>query len=151
MSLVFCASRNVSFNEDNHILKFSTNVLENLLSSFFFNSENQSSILEQSTWLHLYLPFGKFHLVIRNKRADNNGTALPHETDFDITKDRFCWNDIFARWFEDYQMPYQLVRQVHMKIICWGFHGKTSFTFWDMRTWDMWKFCLQTFRNNRIC
>ena len=28
---------------------------------------------------------------------------------------------------------------------------KTRFTFWDMRTWDMWKVCLQTFRNNRIC
>ena len=22
--------------------------------------------------------------------ADNNGTALPHETDFDISKDHFC-------------------------------------------------------------
>ena len=22
---------------------------------------------------------------------------------------------------------------------------------WDMRTWDMWKVCLQTFRNKRIC
>ena len=40
--------------------------------------------------LHLYLPLGKFHLDIHNKMADNNGTALPHETDFDIIKDRFC-------------------------------------------------------------
>ena len=40
---------------------------------------------------------------------------------------------------------------LHMKIICWRFHIKTPFTFWDMRTWDMWKVCLQTFRYNRIC
>ena len=37
----------------------------------------------------LCVPFGKFDLDIRNKMADNNGTALPHETDFDISKDRF--------------------------------------------------------------
>ena len=41
--------------------------------------------------------------------------------------------------------------RLHMKIIRWRFHIKTPFTFWDMRTWDMWKVCLQTFRNNRIC
>ena len=29
--------------------------------------------------------------------GDNNGTALPHETDFDISKDRFCRTDIFIR------------------------------------------------------
>ena len=40
---------------------------------------------------------------------------------------------------------------LHMKIICWIFHIKTPFNFWDMCTWDMWKVCLQTFRNNRIC
>ena len=40
---------------------------------------------------------------------------------------------------------------LHMKIICWRFHIKTLFTFWDMRTWDMLKVCLQTFRYNRIC
>ena len=34
---------------------------------------------------------------------------------------------------------------------CWRFQIKTPFTFIDMRTWDMWKVCLQTFRNNRIC
>ena len=39
----------------------------------------------------------------------------------------------------------------HMEIICWRFHIKTHFTVWDMRTCDMWKFCLKTFRNNRIC
>ena len=41
-------------------------------------------------WLHLYFLFRKFHGDIHNKMADNNGTALPHETDFDIIKDRFC-------------------------------------------------------------
>ena len=38
-----------------------------------------------------------------------------------------------------------------MKIICWKFHVTAPFTFWDTRTWDLWKVCLQTFRNNRIC
>ena len=36
------------------------------------------------------------------------------------------------------------------KIIRWRFYIKTSFTFWDKPTCDMWKVCLQTFRNNRI-
>ena len=39
---------------------------------------------------------------------------------------------------------------LHMKI-CWRFHIKTPSTFWDMRTWDLWIVCLQTFRNNIIC
>ena len=38
-----------------------------------------------------------------------------------------------------------------MKRICSKFHIETPFTFWDMRTRNMWKVCLQTFRNNRIC
>ena len=38
-----------------------------------------------------------------------------------------------------------------MKIISRRFHVKTPFMFWDLRTWDMWKVCLQTFRNNRTC
>ena len=84
MLLVFNASRNISFNDDNHILKFFTKGFENL------TSENLLSSIEQYTWLHLYFPFGKFHLDIYNKMTDNNGTALPHETDFDINKDRFC-------------------------------------------------------------
>ena len=95
MSLVFYASKNISFNDDNHILKFFTEGFENLPPSFIFNSENLLSSIEQSTWLHLYFPFGKFHLDIHNKMADNNGTALPNETDFDISMDRFCWTDIF--------------------------------------------------------
>ena len=45
--------------------------------------------------------------------------------------------------------------RLHIKIICWRFHIKTTSTFWDKpwykRTWDMWKVCLQTFRSNRIC
>ena len=52
-----------------------------------------------------YYPFGKFHLDICIKMADNSGTALPHKTDFDISKNRFCWTDIFIMWFEDYQLP----------------------------------------------
>ena len=97
MSLVFGASRNVSFNDDNHILKFFTEGFENLPSSFFFNSENLLSSIGQCTWLHLYFAFGKFHLDIHNKMADNNGTAVPHETDFDISDDCFCLIYIFIR------------------------------------------------------
>ena len=40
--------------------------------------------------------------------------------------------------------------RLQMKIMCRKFHIKTPFTFWEIRTWDMWKVCLQTFRNNRI-
>ena len=100
MSLAFGASRNVSFNYNNHIFKLFTKGFENLPSSFFFNSENLLSSIGQCTCLHLYFLFGKFHLHILNKMADNTVTAFPHETDFDISKDRFCWIDIFVRWFK---------------------------------------------------
>ena len=39
----------------------------------------------QCMWLHLYFPLEKFHFDIQNKMANNNGAALPHETDFDIS------------------------------------------------------------------
>ena len=39
---------------------------------------------------------------------------------------------------------------LRMEIMFWRFHIKTLFTSWDMCTWDVWKFCLQTFRDNRI-
>ena len=70
-------------------MKFFTEGFENLPSSFFLISKNLLSCIEQSTWLHLYFPLGKFHLDILNKMVDNNDTALPNETDFDISKDRF--------------------------------------------------------------
>ena len=72
---------------------------------FFFNSENLLSSIEQRTWLHLYFPFGKFHLDMRNNVAYNNGTALPRETDFDIIKDRFFELIYLSGDFEDYQLP----------------------------------------------
>ena len=92
MLLVFGASRNVSFNDDNHISKFFAEGFENLPSSFFINSKSLLSSIGYCTWLHLYFLFdnGKFHLDIHNKMTDNNSNALPHETDFDISKDRFC-------------------------------------------------------------
>ena len=40
---------------------------------------------------------------------------------------------------------------LHFKVISSRFQIKTTFHFWDMRMWDMWKVCLQTLRNNRIC
>ena len=39
---------------------------------------------------------------------------------------------------------------LHLKIICWRFHIKTPFTFWDMHTWGMWKICLQILQNNML-
>ena len=90
MSLVFCASRKVSFNDDNHILKFFTEGFENLRSSFFFNPKICYQVLSSAHGCIFYFLFGKFGLDIRNKIADNRGTALPHKIDFDISKDRFC-------------------------------------------------------------
>ena len=74
MLLVFCASRNVSFNDNNHILTFFTQGFENLPSSSFL-------ILKicyyWAVWLHWwYFLFGKFYLDIHNKMAV---TLLPHE------------------------------------------------------------------------
>ena len=86
---MFGAWRNASFNDDNHIFKFFIEGFENLPSSFLFNSEILLSSIGQCTWLHLYFSFEKFHLDIHNKMADNNGTALPRETDFDISNDHF--------------------------------------------------------------
>ena len=40
--------------------------------------------------------------------------------------------------------------RLHTKAICWRFHIKSPFTFWDMHMWNMWKVCLQTFSKNRI-
>ena len=105
MSLVFCASRKISFNDDNHILKFFTEGFENLRSSFFFNPKICYQVLSSAHGCIFYFLFGKFGLDIRNKIADNRGTALPHKIDFDISKDRFCWTNIFIMWFEDYQLP----------------------------------------------
>ena len=82
---------------------FSRKVLKIYRQVFFFNSENLLSSIEQCTWLHLYFLFEKFHLKIHNKMADNKGTDLPHETGYDISKDCFCYIDIFIKWFEDYQ------------------------------------------------
>ena len=75
MSLVFGASKNVSFSNDIHILKSFTKGFENLPSSFPYSFKNLFSSIEQCTWLDLYFPFGKFHSDIHNKMADNNGTV----------------------------------------------------------------------------
>ena len=109
MSLVFGASRNFSLSDDKYILTFFTDGFENLSSSSFFNVGNLLSSIEQCTWLQLYFPFEKFYLDIHNKRVNNDGAAFPYETDFDISKDLFCWIDIFIRWFEDYQLPNMVI------------------------------------------
>ena len=48
MSLVFCASRNVSFNDSNHILKFFTKGFENLPSSFFLIPKTCYQVLSKT-------------------------------------------------------------------------------------------------------
>ena len=60
---MFGGSRKCSSNDNKHILKS-------------FTEGNFSSSNEQNTWLHLNIPFGKFHLDIYNKMADDNGTAI---------------------------------------------------------------------------
>ena len=107
MLLVFGASKNVSFNNNNHVSKLFAKGFENLSSSFFFfGSKNLLYIEYWAAHVAAFiLPIRKFHSDIDNKMADNNGFALLHQTDFDISNDHFCWNDIFIRWFEDYQLP----------------------------------------------
>ena len=62
MLLVFGASKNVSFNNNNHVSKLFAKGFENLSSSFFFSVPKiyYISSIEQRTWLHLYFPFGSF-------------------------------------------------------------------------------------------
>ena len=55
-------------------------------------------------WAVHVAAFFTSHLDIRNKMADNGGTPVPHEIDFDISKDRFCWTNVFIMWFEGYQL-----------------------------------------------
>ena len=67
---------------------------------------------------------------------------------------------IFSLYFivVNFFVLFQLIKGTLMQIwksaniFAFTFHIiKTPFTFWDMRTWDMGKVCLQTIRNNRIC
>ena len=44
---------------------------------------------------------------------------------------------------------YQYLR-LHIKIICQRFCSIILFSFWDIRTRDIWSDCLQTYRNNRV-
>ena len=62
-----------------------------------------------------------------------------------------CFSTYFRKWkeigllcliFPDYDFSCDYGRR---------FHIKRAFAFWEMRTWDLWKVCLETFRNNRIC
>ena len=86
-------------------MKFFTEGFENLPSSFFLIPKIRYQVLSSARGFIFYFPFGKFHLDIRNKMADNGGTARLHKIEFDISKDRFCWTNIFIMWFEDYQLP----------------------------------------------
>ena len=88
MSLVFCASRNVSFNDDNHILKFSPKVLNICRQVSFLIPKVCYQVLSSARGCIFHFLFGKFHLDIHNKMADNSGTALPDKIDFDIRNER---------------------------------------------------------------
>ena len=57
-------------SNDNHILNYFTEGFENLLSRFFFSSENQLLNIGHCMWLHLYFPFENFYSDIRNKMVD---------------------------------------------------------------------------------
>ena len=59
-------------------------------------------VLSSARGCILHFLFGKFHLDIRNKIADNSGTAFPDKIDFDIRNER---TNILIMWFEDYQSP----------------------------------------------
>ena len=57
--------------------------------------------------------------------------------------------------YENYQLSQRYINAdlkicqhlcLHLKQICWRFPIWTSFTFWDLRAWYMWKVCLQTFK-----
>ena len=83
---------------------FSSKVL-NIYSYFFLITKICYRVLRSVRGrIYVCFPFGKFHSDIHNKMADNNGIPLPHEIDFDIIKDFFCWNNKFIRGFEDYQL-----------------------------------------------
>ena len=72
---------------------------------FFLFPKICYQVLSSARGYIFYFPFGKFHLDICDKMADNGGPALPLKIDFDISKHRFCLNNIFIMWFEDYQLP----------------------------------------------
>ena len=63
---------------------------------------------------------------------------------------RSCWRNKSSKRYSNADLKICQYLSLHMKIICRRFHIKTPFTFWDMRTWDMWKVCLQTFKTDRI-
>ena len=48
-------------------------------------------------------------------------------------------------------MKFYWYLRLHIKIICRRFHITRPFSFWDIRTRDIWNVCLQTYKNNRIC
>ena len=57
-----------------------------------------------------------------------------------------------------YNVKVHLCRFENLPISLFSYENKmlkiphlNTFTFWDMCIWDMWKVCLQTFRNNRLC
>ena len=59
------------------------------------------------------------------------------------------WNLRHITLCEDEYIGRSIYSSSH-KVICRRFHINTPFTFWHLRTWYMWKVCLQTFRNKRM-
>ena len=59
-----------------------------------------------------------------------------------------CFMNKSSHFFKN--LPIALFSYENMKKIYFIFHIKRPLTFSDMRTWDLWKFSLETFRNSRI-
>ena len=94
------------------------------------------------------IPFGVFFYT--SSAHIKPSIHLLHKAHNRSSHRRCSVKKVFSRYTNGDQKICQYLR-LHMKILCWRFHIKASFTFWDMRSWDMWKVCLQTFRNNSIC
>ena len=61
------------------------------------------------------------------------------------------WNGERLKRFTNPDLKISQYLCLHVKIICWRFHIKTPFMLEICAQEIMWKVCLQTFRNNRIC
>ena len=60
-----------------------------------------------------------------------------------------CFPGNFVKFLRTYFLT-KLLRWLLLKIICQRLHIKIRFRVRDMGSWDIWKLCLQTLRNNRI-
>ena len=105
MLLVFRTLRNVSFSNNNHILKFSTEGFENLPTSFFFLIPKICYQVLSSAHGCFYTSHSGSFIQKFTTRWQIIMILLLFHMKHILIKDHFCWTDIFIRWFEDYQLP----------------------------------------------